>query len=157
MRALVQRVASASVRVGEETVGAIRRGLLVLVGVARDDTSEDANWLANKLVGLRIFENAEGKFELSLKDIGGSALVVSQFTLYGDVSKGRRPSFTEAAGPELGQKLYDEIGDRIAESGVPVSRGRFGARMMVDLINEGPVTLMIDSRDRRGGRKSHSG
>jgi len=152
MRALVQRVTHATVRVGEETVGQIRRGLLVLVGVARDDTSGDADWLANKLVGLRVFENREGKFELSLTDIGGEALVVSQFTLYGDVAKGRRPSFTEAAGPEIADALYSRVADKIAEVGVRVSRGRFGARMMVDLVNEGPVTLMIDSRSRRSHR-----
>jgi D-aminoacyl-tRNA deacylase len=153
MRALVQRVARASVRVGEETVGQIGRGLLILVGVGRDDTCEDADWLAQKVVALRIFEDANGKFEQSLQDIGGEALVVSQFTLYGDASKGRRPSFTDAARPELAEALYTKLADRIAEIGVPVSRGRFAARMMVELVNEGPVTLMIDSDSRRSGRK----
>jgi len=127
--------------------------LLILVGVGRDDTLEDADWLAQKVVSLRVFEAASGKFEQSLQDIHGEALVVSQFTLYGDASKGRRPSFSDAARPEVAEALYTRVADRIGESGVPVSRGRFAARMMVELVNEGPVTLMIDSDRRRGGRK----
>jgi D-tyrosyl-tRNA(Tyr) deacylase len=122
---------------------------LVFVGVARDDGEEDADWLADKVVHLRIFQNEEGKFDKSLADVGGEALVVSQFTLYGDVGKGRRPSFSQAASPGLAEALYLRVADRIAEYGVPVSRGRFGARMLVELVNEGPVTLMVDSRTRR--------
>jgi D-aminoacyl-tRNA deacylase len=154
MRALVQRVTRASVRVGEELVGDIGRGLLILVGVGLNDTAADADWLAQKVVNLRIFEDANGKFEQSVQDIHGETLVVSQFTLYGDATKGRRPSFSDAARPEVADALYTRVADRIAESGVPVSRGRFAARMMVELVNEGPVTLMIDSDRRRGGNQS---
>jgi D-tyrosyl-tRNA(Tyr) deacylase len=152
MRALLQRVARACVRVEEETVGQIGRGLLIFLGVARDDGREDAEWLADKLVNLRIFQNEDGKFDASLLDVRGQALVVSQFTLYGDVGKGRRPSFSQAASPELAEELYLFVADRIAGHGVPVSRGRFGARMFVDLVNEGPVTIMVDSRSRRSNR-----
>ena len=149
MRGLVQRVSRASVRVGDEIVGQIGRGLLILVGVARNDSQDDAEWLADKVVHLRIFQNADDKFDSSLLDVGGAALVVSQFTLYGNVGKGRRPSFSQAAGPELAEELYVRVADRIAGHGVAVSRGRFGATMSVELTNEGPVTLMIDSQSRR--------
>jgi len=146
MRAVVQRVSEARVTVGEETVGNIGPGLLVLVGVRQDDTTADAEYIADKIVHLRIFEDEEGKMNRSLLDTGGAALLVSQFTLYGDARKGRRPSFTEAAGGETAQQLYAAVCERVAAAGVPVARGVFGARMRVSLVNDGPVTLLLDSR-----------
>jgi len=124
--------------------------LLVLLGVARNDSRREADWLADKLVALRIFENAAGKFDASVQEIGGEILVVSQFTLYGDVRKGRRPSFSEAATPELAATLYERVIERIEEHRVPVCGGRFGARMQVRLVNEGPVTVILES-PRDGG------
>jgi D-aminoacyl-tRNA deacylase len=150
MRAVVQRVSRAAVRVveGEATgeVGAIGMGFLVLVGVRIDDTEEDARFLAEKVANLRIFEDEEGKLNRSLVEVGGSALVVSNFTLYGDCRKGRRPSFTEAAPGPRADALYRYFGNLLSEKGVPVEYGSFGNMMEVELINAGPITLLLDSR-----------
>jgi D-tyrosyl-tRNA(Tyr) deacylase len=145
MRAVVQRVAAALVTVAGEVVGEIGRGLLVLVAVAPGDTERDAAWLAGKLIELRIFADTTGKFAHSVREIGGSILVVSQFTLYGDIRKGRRPSFSNAAAPALAERLYDSVMRHIETAGVPVRGGRFGAHMQVQLTNDGPVTLIVDS------------
>jgi D-tyrosyl-tRNA(Tyr) deacylase len=145
MRAVVQRVSRARVTVGEETTGAIGPGLLVLLGVATTDTPEQARWLADKVVGLRLFNDADGKMNRSLLDVGGSALVVSQFTLYGDCRKGRRPSFIGAAGPDLAVPLYEAFVNAVRAQGVPTATGRFGAMMQVELVNDGPVTLIVDT------------
>jgi D-tyrosyl-tRNA(Tyr) deacylase len=145
VRAVVQRVARASVTVEGEVVGAIERGLLILLGVTHDDGDEQAAWLANKVAGLRIFEDDEGKMNLSLLDVGGSALVVSQFTLYGDASRGRRPSFTAAARPEVAEPLCDRFVELLRDAGVTrVESGAFGAHMMVEIHNDGPVTLILE-------------
>jgi D-tyrosyl-tRNA(Tyr) deacylase len=145
VRAVVQRVARASVTVEGEVVGSIERGLLILLGATHDDGEEQATWLANKVAGLRIFEDDEGKMNLSLLDVGGSALVVSQFTLYGDASRGRRPSFTAAARPEIAEPLCDRFAELLREAGVgQVESGAFGAHMMVEIHNDGPVTLILE-------------
>ena len=149
MRAVVQRVSEASVAVGGETVGAIGAGLLVLVGVHHDDTVADAEALAAKVVSLRIFRDDAGKMNRSVADIGGGVLVVSQFTLYGSVRRGRRPSFTEAALPEVAAPLVGCVQKAIAAVGVPVAGGRFGAMMDVALVNDGPVTMVLDVADGR--------
>ncbi len=146
MRAVVQRVRQARVVVGEEVVGEIGRGLLVLLGVARDDTAEQVRWLADKIVSLRIFADAEDKMNLSVADVGGGVLVVSQFTLYGDCRKGRRPSFIDAAPPEIAIPLYEQFINAVKAQGVPVATGRFGAMMRVELVNDGPVTLILDTQ-----------
>ena len=146
MRAVIQRVSQASVIVAEETVGAIDQGLMVLLGVAQGDTSKDSAYLADKTAGLRIFEDDEGKMNRSVADIGGSILVVSQFTLLGDCRKGRRPGFTDAAPPELADKLYEEYVHALRSQGVTVATGVFRANMQVALVNDGPVTIMLDSR-----------
>ena len=146
MRAVVQRVSEASVMVGGQTVGAIRQGLMVLLGVARGDTSGDAVYLAEKTCGLRIFEDQQGKMNRSVEDISGSVLVVSQFTLLGDCRKGRRPGFTDAAEPELADKLYEEYVSLLRQRGITVATGVFRAEMKVGLVNDGPVTMLLDSR-----------
>jgi D-tyrosyl-tRNA(Tyr) deacylase len=146
MRAVVQRVARARVVVETEVTGEIGRGLLILLGVTHDDTPEQARWLADKTVGLRIFEDAEGKMNLGLLEVGGAALVVSQFTLYGDCRKGRRPSFIEAAPPETAIPLYQAFIDAIRAHGIRTEIGRFGAMMDVELVNQGPVTLILDTK-----------
>jgi D-tyrosyl-tRNA(Tyr) deacylase len=146
MRACVQRVTEAAVVVGDETVGRIERGLLVLLGVAIGDTAEDVAYLAEKLATLRIFEDEAGKMNLALADVGGAMLVVSQFTLLGDCRKGKRPSFTDAASPELAVSLYEEFCDDVRRRGIPVATGRFRANMQVSLVNDGPVTLIVESR-----------
>jgi D-tyrosyl-tRNA(Tyr) deacylase len=145
VRAVVQRVRHASVRVEGEIVGAIGHGLLVLLGVDVSDAPPDAEYLADKIVGLRIFNDAEGKFNLSLEDVGGAVLLVSQFTLHGDCRKGRRPSFIAAARPEQAIPLYERVGALLREKGVDVANGVFGAHMEVELLNDGPVTLLLDS------------
>jgi D-aminoacyl-tRNA deacylase len=145
MRAVVQRVRSARVLVGDEVVGAIKQGLLVLLGVAPTDTPAEVQWLADKVVGLRIFADAEGKMNRGVAEIGGGVLVVSQFTLYGDCRKGRRPSFIGAAAPEIAEPLYEAFLNGIRSLGVPVAAGRFGAMMQVELVNDGPVTLIIEA------------
>jgi D-tyrosyl-tRNA(Tyr) deacylase len=149
MRAVVQRVVEASVTVGGDVVGAIGRGLVVLVGVHRNDTAADAEALAAKVVSLRVFQDDEGKMNRSVADCGGGVLVVSQFTLYGSVRRGRRPSFTEAGLPELAEPLVERFAEAIAAAGVPVASGRFGAMMTVALVNDGPVTLVVDVADGR--------
>lgn len=147
MRAVVQRVSEASVEVAGEVVGRIDRGLLVLVGVGTADGPADADWLAERLVGLRIFADADGRFDASVIDVAGAVLVVSQFTLCADTRKGRRPSFTGAARPEQAEPLYQRVAGAIAARGVPVATGRFGADMQVRLVNDGPVTILLDSRE----------
>lgn len=146
MRVVIQRVKSASVVTGTEVPGRIGKGLLVLLGVAISDNIEDAEYLADKTVNLRIFEDESQKMNRSLLDIGGEILVVSQFTLLGDCKKGRRPSFVNAAPPELADKLYRQFVDRIRQKKVSVKTGRFQANMAVSLVNDGPVTLIIDSK-----------
>lgn len=146
MRAVVQRVSRASVTVNREIVGQIGTGLLVLLGVAPDDTAADVNWLADKIANLRVFRDDEGKMNRSVTDVGGSVLVVSQFTLFADCSKGRRPSFIGAARPEIAVPLYETFVDELRALGIPVQTGAFGADMDVELVNQGPVTLIIDSK-----------
>jgi len=146
MRALLQRSLAASVRVDGETVGAIDRGLVVLVGVTHEDTEADAAYLAEKTAGLRIFEDEEGKMNLSIADVGGSVLSVSQFTLYGDARKGRRPNFMAAARPDAAFALYERYNAMLREKGLTVETGRFGEMMEVSLVNWGPVTLWLDSK-----------
>ena len=146
MRAVIQRVSRASVTVDGAITGQIDQGLMVLLGVGPDDTEADGAWLAAKLANLRIFSDEAGKMNLSLIDIGGGALVVSQFTLYGDCRRGRRPSFVGAAPPDRAEPLYERFCEQLAAEGVKqVGRGVFGAMMDVDLLNEGPVTLIIDT------------
>ena len=144
MRAVVQRVSSASVRVDGETVGTCGRGLLVLLGVGHEDTAETAARLAAKIARLRIFENEDGRFDHSLVDIGGEALVVSQFTLFADTTKGNRPSFTPAAPPERAEPLVEAFAAALRGAGAHVDTGVFGARMEVELVNDGPVTIVLD-------------
>jgi D-tyrosyl-tRNA(Tyr) deacylase len=146
MRAVLQRVSRAKVAVAGETAGEIGLGLLVLLGVTHDDTPEQARWLAEKIARLRIFNDADGKMNRDLSEIGGSVLVVSQFTLYGDCRKGRRPSFVTAAAPAVAIPLYEEFINALKAVGVPVATGRFGADMQVELVNDGPVTVIVDSR-----------
>lgn len=146
MRACIQRVTEARVTVDEQVVGKIGRGLLVLLGVAADDTPADVHWLAEKIVGLRIFDDAAGKMNLALAEVGGALLVVSQFTLHGDCRKGRRPSFVDAAPPELAQRLYQAFVDEVRTRDVTVETGQFRRHMLVGLVNDGPVTLWIDSK-----------
>jgi D-tyrosyl-tRNA(Tyr) deacylase len=148
MKAVVQRVSEARVDVGGRTVGAIDQGLLILLGVHQDDDEAQGAWLANKITGLRIFEDDAGKMNRSLIDVGGGALIVSQFTLWGDCRKGRRPSFTQAAPPGPAEKLYLTFVDQVAALGVKTATGRFGAMMDVHLVNDGPVTLIVDSGER---------
>ncbi len=140
MRALVQRVSQASVTVGDEEVAAIGAGLLVLLGVRRDDGEAEADRIASKLLALRVFEDAEGKMNLSVRDVGGAVLCVSQFTLYGDTRKGNRPSFVDAAPPDAAEPLYERVRTALGAEG-----GVFGARMAVSLVNDGPVTLLIEN------------
>jgi len=146
VRAVVQRVSRASVRVDGEVVGACGPGLLVLVGAGHDDTAETAERLAGKLARLRIFSDAAGRFDRSLLDTGGEALVVSQFTLIADTRKGNRPSFTGAAAPEQAEPLVARVVDALRAEGIGVATGRFGAMMEVELVNDGPVTILIDTK-----------
>ena len=147
MKAVVQRVSQASVTVDNDETGAIEGGFLILLGIHRDDTEGDMAYLAGKILGLRIFSDQNGKMNRSIVDVGGSILLVSQFTLYGDTRKGRRPGFDRAARPEKAAPLYEQMIARLEES-VPVATGVFGAKMTVTLTNDGPVTLIIDSNDR---------
>lgn len=146
MRAVIQRVSQARVVVDGEVVGEIGRGLLVLLGVAKTDTHAEAQWLAEKIVSLRIFNDAEGKMNLGLEEIRGEMLIVSQFTLYGDCSRGRRPSFIDAAGPDLAVPLYDAFINAVKALGIRTATGRFGAMMQVELVNDGPVTVIVESK-----------
>ena len=152
MRALVQRVTRASVAV-EEVVGRIEKGLVVFVGIGQDDEDEDARYVVEKVVNLRIFDDEDGRFDVSALDAAAQLLVVSQFTLYADVRKGRRPSFTDAAPPEKAQALFDRTVGLFRETGLRVETGRFQQRMVVDIQNDGPVTLMVDSVDRHRPRR----
>ena len=145
MRAVVQRVKSAEVLVEGRSTGKIGKGLLVFVGVARGDGEREISYMTSKIPDLRIFEDDAGKFNLSLREIGGGLLVVSQFTLYGDCRKGRRPSFVEAEEPVAARNLYERLVDRVRESGLPVQTGEFQAKMEVHLVNDGPVTILLDS------------
>jgi len=153
MRAVIQRVVRGSVHVGEELVGQIGRGLVVLLGIRSGDSQEDAQWMASKVANLRIFEDDAGKFNLSLLEVDGAALVVSQFTLFGDARRGRRPSFSDAAPPEHAAPLVERFCEYLRQEGVsPVEEGRFQAHMLVDIQNDGPVTIIIDSDISRRGR-----
>jgi D-tyrosyl-tRNA(Tyr) deacylase len=147
MRAVVQRVSRAQVVIDAAVAGAIGPGLVVLLGVSQHDTAADAAWLAEKLAGLRIFNDDAGKMNRALVDVGGAMLIISQFTLYGDCRKGRRPSFIEAAAPAHAIPLYESFIDAVRALGVPAATGRFGADMKVELVNDGPVTLIVDSRE----------
>jgi D-tyrosyl-tRNA(Tyr) deacylase len=148
MKAVLQRVTRASVTVDGQVIGQIGRGLLVLLGVEQDDAETDAQQLADKTIQLRIFDDADGKMNLSLTEVGGSLLVVSQFTLLGDCRKGRRPSFIQAAPPEIAERLYEAFVAAAGARGVRVATGKFRAMMQVELVNDGPVTLLIDSKKR---------
>lgn len=145
MRAVVQRVASSRVSVDENITGEIERGLLVLLGVTHEDSSADVDYLLEKIVNLRIFEDENEKMNLSLKDINGELLVVSQFTLYGDCRKGRRPGFSDAARPEVAIPLYEEFIEKARNQDIKVGTGEFGAHMMVNIVNNGPTTILLDS------------
>jgi D-tyrosyl-tRNA(Tyr) deacylase len=146
VRAVVQRVSRAEVRVEGRPTGRIGRGLAVLLGVARDDGEEDARLLADRIAALRVFEDAAGKMNLALAEVGGGVLVVSQFTLLGDARKGNRPSFVDAAGPEAASALYERFCTLLREKGLPVATGVFRATMEVELVNDGPVTILLDSK-----------
>jgi D-tyrosyl-tRNA(Tyr) deacylase len=148
MRAVVQRVTRASVTVDGQVIGQIGKGLVVLLGVEQDDTESDAQQLADKTIQLRIFDDAEGKMNLSLGETRGAMLVVSQFTLLGDCRKGRRPSFIQAAPPELAERLYETFVAAVGVQGIAVATGKFRAMMQVELVNDGPVTILLDSRKR---------
>ena len=145
LRAVVQRVSRAQVAVNGEITGQIGLGLLVLLGVGRDDANTDATYLVEKIAGLRVFEDAQGKMNLSVQDVGGSVLAVSQFTLYGDVRRGKRPSFDAAAPPEKARQLYEFFVEQIRATGLRCETGRFQEMMKVELVNEGPVTILLDS------------
>lgn len=146
MRAVVQRVSEAYVQLGGQETGRIGRGVLILLGVGQGDELEDVRYLADKIVHLRIFPDAQDKMSLSVQDVGGGVLVVSQFTLYGDCRKGRRPSYTGAAPPERAEELYEAFVEQVRTYSLPVATGRFQEMMMVHLVNDGPVTLLLDSR-----------
>ena len=146
MRAVVQKVSSSKVTVDGEVIGKIEKGLMVLLGVTHDDTSKDVDYMVDKVTNLRIFEDENEKMNLSLKDVGGEILAVSQFTLYGDARKGRRPSFSDAARPEVANPLYEEFVEKLRAQGITVGTGEFGAHMMVELTNDGPVTILLESK-----------
>jgi D-tyrosyl-tRNA(Tyr) deacylase len=150
MRLVLQRVSEASVIVGGVTAGSIRTGLVILAGMAKSDTQSDVDYLADKVLGLRIFSDDSGKMNRNIADAGGSLLVVSQFTLYGDCRKGRRPSFDQAAAPEQAQALYNRFVEKLRLGPVPVETGVFQAMMEVHLVNQGPVTILMDTADRNG-------
>lgn len=147
MKAVVQRVSKAQVTVAGEVIGKIDKGLMILLGVTHHDTEKDIETIVNKLVNLRIFEDEEQKMNLSLLDVGGSVLSVSQFTLYGDIRKGRRPSFINAADPNYAEQLYDKFNEQIRAQGITVETGSFGSMMEVSLVNNGPVTIIIETID----------
>ncbi len=153
MRAVLQRVRSARVLVDGEVVGAIERGVLAYVGVAEGDTTAEAEWLADKMAGLRIFASDERPIDRSLLDVDGAALVVSQFTLLADTRRGRRPSFTGAAAPDVAEPLVDAVVEALRSQGIEVATGRFGAMMQVESTNDGPVTIVLDSADRERPRR----
>ncbi len=144
MKAVVQRVTRAKVSVEGKAVGQIGSGLVVLLGIAQGDSDQEAQWMANKIANLRIFADTDGKFNHSILDVGGQALVVAQFTLYADAGKGRRPSFTQAAPPEVAEPLVERVAQLLVERGVPVACGQFGAHMLVEIHNDGPVTIILE-------------
>jgi D-tyrosyl-tRNA(Tyr) deacylase len=144
LRVTLQRVSKAAVRIDHQTVGEIQRGYLLLVGFTHTDTPAQAEWLADKIHGLRLFPDADGKMNLGIDEVGGQVLVVSQFTLYGDAEKGRRPSFIDAAKPEVAIPLYENFLSLLRDRGLTVATGRFGAMMQVELVNDGPVTLLLE-------------
>ena len=148
MRVVLQRVAHASVTVEEKVIGKIQRGFLLLLGVTHDDAMEDMEYLVRKIVQMRIFEDEEGKLNRSIQDIGGEILSVSQFTLYADTKKGNRPSFSKAAPGDVALEMFEQFNGLLRESGVPVETGQFGADMKVELLNDGPVTILLDSKTR---------
>ncbi|MSQ22866.1 MAG: D-tyrosyl-tRNA(Tyr) deacylase [Dehalococcoidia bacterium] len=154
MRALIQRVVQASVSVDQQVVGSIGRGLVVFLGVGAGDTAEDASYLAEKIAHLRIFADAEDRFNLSALETGGQVLLVSQFTLYADTRKGRRPSFVGTASPQEAEPLFQQMATLLRERGLHVDTGRFQQHMLVSLVNDGPVTILLDSQDRHKPRKS---
>ena len=148
MRVVLQRVSHASVTVEEKVIGKIKRGFLLLVGVTHDDAMEDMEYLVRKIVQMRIFEDEEGKLNRSIQDIGGEILSVSQFTLYADTKKGNRPSFSKAAPGDVALEMFEQFNGLLRETGVPVETGQFGADMKVELLNDGPVTILLDSKTR---------
>lgn len=148
MRSVVQRVSKASVTVNGEITGKIEKGLLILLGIHGEDQNKEIDWMAEKIVNLRIFEDNEGKMNLSLRDIEAKMLIVSQFTLYGDCRKGRRPGYSQAASPDIAEPLYEQFIEKIEQMGIETARGKFGAMMNVALVNDGPVTLLLDSDKR---------
>lgn len=154
MRALIQRVSEASVTIGGQMVGRIGPGFVILLGISRDDVEEEASYIVDKTVNLRIFDDEEGRFDSSALDIDAELLVVSQFTLFGDTRKGRRPSFTDAARPEEANRLFDHAVSLFRETGLPVATGRFQEHMLVSIQNDGPVTIMLDSADRERPRRA---
>lgn len=154
MRAVIQRVNRASVTVGGKVVGTIATGLVVLIGIAEGDTEDDLSYLVDKTVNLRVFSDNNDKFNLSVRDVGGQCLIVSQFTLLADTRKGRRPSFESAARPEEAQLLFQMFVDRVTAAGIVTATGRFQEKMLVEIHNDGPVTIMIDSRERFRPRRS---
>ena len=150
MRLVVQRVLRAEVRVGETLVGSIEKGLLVFLGVGRDDDDKDLEWMIGKVIGLRVFEDEEGRMNRSVREVDGSVLVISQFTLFGNLRKGSRPSFNRAADPDFAEKTYQRFLDEMGKQlGYPAEAGQFGADMQIEAINDGPVTLIVDSREKR--------
>ncbi len=153
MRAVIQRVSEASVEVDGKIVGAIGNGLVVLLGIHREDTEEDLDYLVKKIPELRIFEDAEGKMNLSLREVQGEILAISQFTLYANTRKGRRPSFVEAAPPEMAEPMYERFIEKLQTSGIRVQRGVFGTMMLVRIFNQGPVTIILNSEDRLKPRR----
>ena len=148
MRIVLQRVAHASVTVEEKVIGKIQRGFLLLVGVTHDDAMEDMEYLVRKIVQMRIFEDEEGKLNRSIQDIGGEILSVSQFTLYADTKKGNRPSFSKAAPGDVALEMFEQFNGLLRDTGIPVETGQFGADMKVELLNDGPVTILLDSKNR---------
>lgn len=148
MRVVLQRVSHASVTVEEKVIGKIQRGFLLLVGVTHDDTIEDMEYLVRKIVQMRIFEDEEGKLNRSIQDIGGEILSVSQFTLYADTKKGNRPSFSKAAPGDVALEMFEQFNGLLRDTGIPVETGQFGADMKVELLNDGPVTILLDSKNR---------
>lgn len=148
MRVVLQRVAHASVTVEEKVIGKIQRGFLLLVGVTHDDAMEDMDYLVRKIVQMRIFEDEEGKLNRSIQDIGGEILSVSQFTLYADTKKGNRPSFSKAAPGDVALEMFEQFNGLLRDTGIPVETGQFGADMKVELLNDGPVTILLDSKNR---------
>ncbi|MDV2581090.1 D-aminoacyl-tRNA deacylase [Alkalibacillus haloalkaliphilus] len=148
MRAVIQRVSTGSVEANDEITGSIELGLVVLLGVTHEDDEQDLKYIADKVTNLRIFEDEQGKLNLSVKDVGGKVLSISQFTLYGDCRKGRRPNFMSAAKPDQANDLYEKFNEEVANLGVPVETGAFGEHMKVSLLNDGPVTLILDSKDK---------